>query len=80
MSVLAPSVFETVKRHVNVQLGAQNETPITDLNLEITRFAIGLSSCWRVENPVAAAKFRRRQLTSPELLEMMWWSGGDHER
>ena len=27
MSVLAPSVFETVKRHVNVQLGAQNETP-----------------------------------------------------
>jgi predicted transcriptional regulator len=34
MSVLAPSVFETVKRHVNVQLGAQNETPVTDLNLE----------------------------------------------
>jgi predicted transcriptional regulator len=34
MSVLAPSVFETVKRHVNVQLGAQNETPVTDLTLE----------------------------------------------
>jgi len=38
MTVLAPSVFETVKRHVNVQLGAQNETPVTDLNLEHYKF------------------------------------------